>query len=396
MFKGITRTVVTLGWVSLFTDMSSELLYPVMPLLLKSIGFSFVGIGILEGISEAVAGIGKIYFGRIADRYQNKKIFVTAGYGLSALSKLGLALVQTTGAVFAFRVSDRIGKGIRTAPRDAILALETKDGNDAAVFGFHRAMDTIGAFFGPLLAVIYLYNHPGDYLPLLWWAAIPGLVAVLLTLWIREKRIARNHQPVSLNLFRVLSGTDIQSKPFFKAVLPFLIFALINSSDVFLLLFAKSKGLTDVQVLLLYVWYNLVYALAAYPIGLVARRIGTRNVIVIGFVCFALTYGGMLLCNNWIEFGAAFLIYGVYAASTESVMKAHINTFIPKAFKAAGMGFLAGWQSLCLLLASVWTGWLWERSGASAPFIISAATAIIIGLWILTTVKQKQTNSSDV
>lgn len=362
------------------------MLYPVMPLLLKSIGFSFIAIGVLEGLAEAVAGIGKIYFGRLSDRFQNKKSFVISGYGLSALSKVGLALLQTTGAVFAFRVADRIGKGIRTAPRDAIIALETKDGNDAAVFGFHRSMDTLGAFVGPSIAAIYLYYHPGDYLPLLWYAAVPGLLAVLLTFWIREKKVdSKRVGGMSLNIFRVLSGTDIHSKQFFKATLPFILFALVNSSDVFLILMAKRQGLSDVNVMLLYVGYNLLYALAAYPIGMLAQRVGTKAVIVIGLVCFAITYIAVLYSSAWYHFAAAFAVYALYAACTESPMKAHVNKFLPPQFKAAGMGFLAGWQSLGLLAASTWTGWLWQRDEVMLSFMISASIALVgallIALW---------------
>lgn len=383
MLRRIPRAVWVLSLVSFFTDVSSEMLYPVMPVYLKSIGFTFIGIGILEGIAEAIAGLSKIYFGRISDRYGNYNTWVSVGYGHSFLSKLLLALSSNIYLIFASRLIDRLGKGIRTAPRDAILALSSNDKNQATIFALHRSMDTMGAAVGPVIALIVLYNIPEGYRTLFAIAAVPALIGVFLTFAVNK--VSTTSQPTGkrISLFAALSGKGIRSTHFFKALAPLLLFALINSSDAFLLLKMKSAGWDDTHVIGAYIIYNIAYALLAFPIGILADKIGIKPILITGLLFFGLSYAGFSYMQSEIWFYVLFGLYSIYAACMESNSKAFLSQFLGNDEKAGGLGFMAGWQSIALLLASVWTGYLWQSGQAQLAFIISATVAGIAAFWLL-------------
>ncbi|MCC6279454.1 MAG: MFS transporter, partial [Saprospiraceae bacterium] len=242
----MSRNIWILSLVSLFTDMASEMLYPIMPVYLKSIGFSIVFIGVLEGVAEAVAGLSKGYFGRRSDLMGRRLPFVQIGYGLSALSKPMLALWAHPLWVFFARTTDRLGKGVRTGARDALLSDEATAATKGRVFGFHRSMDTLGAVMGPLLALLFLYLHPGAYRSLFLLAFIPGLLAVVCTLLVRESgntaRRTMSNKPRFLDFFRYWQQSPAQYRRLVGALL---LFAVFNSSDVFLLLKIKEAGCSD-------------------------------------------------------------------------------------------------------------------------------------------------------
>ncbi|WP_317128352.1 MFS transporter [Hymenobacter radiodurans] len=312
----VTRAVWLLSLISLFTDLASEMLYPVMPLYLQSIGFSVLYIGLLEGMAEAVAGLSKGYFGQWSDRLGRRVPFVQWGYGLSALSKPLLAWLTTPTGVLLVRTVDRLGKGLRTGARDALLAHEATPANRGKVFGFHRSLDTVGAVLGPLAALGWLAAYPGQYRSLFLWALLPGAVAVLLAFGLREGRAVPSGRPVVP--FWVAFRYWRQAPPAYRRVVGgLLVFALFNSSDAFLLLVAQARGLPAPTVIGLYVLYNLTYALCAWPLGHVADRWGPRRLLVMGFVVFAGVYGGVALAHDRWTFGALFVLYGVYAAATE-------------------------------------------------------------------------------
>ncbi len=377
MIKYIPRSVWILSLVSLFTDISSEMLYPVMPIYLKSIGFTFLGIGILEGIAEAIAGLSKIYFGRVSDKYGNYPVWITAGYSGSFFSKFLLVVSAAIPVIFVSRLIDRLGKGIRTSPRDALLALASTENSSAKIFGLHRSMDTIGAAIGPCIALLIMYLLPGDYRMLFVIACIPALSGVLLTLLIKEKKQETVSDKSRLNLIEVFRGKGIESKQFIRSLLPFLLFALINSSDVFLLLKMKTSGLDDTQVILVYITYNILYALFAFPVGILADKYGKKLIIRIGLLCFALTYSGFVFFNDVKAFYLLFIVYALYAASMESTSKAYLSGFLQRSEKAGGLGFYTGWQSIALLLASVWTGYFWQQNLFKYAFGISALVALL-------------------
>ena len=255
--------------VSLLTDTASEMLYPILPIYLKSIYFSVVLIGILEGVAEATAGLSKGYFGQKSDVLQKRLPFVQLGYSLSALSKPMMALFVAPLWVLFARVTDRMGKGIRTGARDALLSDETTPANKGRVFGFHRSMDTFGAVLGPAVALLFLYYFPGDYINLFYLAFFPGLLAILATFLIKEKskhtNQAKAKQKVSFLSFVNYWKTAPKTYRIWAGALLF--FALINSSDVFLLLKMKENGLSDQYVIGIYIFYNLVFCIIFRPSG---------------------------------------------------------------------------------------------------------------------------------
>jgi MFS family permease len=378
--RTITRTVWILSLVSLFTDMASEMLYPVMPVYLQSIGFSVFIIGILEGVAEATAGLSKGYFGKWSDVSQRRVPFVQIGYAFSAISKPMMALFIAPLWVFAARTIDRLGKGIRTGARDAILSGEATKATKAKVFGFHRSMDTLGAVLGPLFALLWLYYHPADYQTLFLIAFAPGLLAIIATFLLKEKRKAQT-QHEKISFFSFMHYWRESPKAYRQLVMGLLAFALFNSSDVFLLLKAKSTGMGDSMVIGIYIFYNLVYALFAFPIGIMADKIGLKKIFVTGLVLFSMVYFGMSIAgNNHYVFAFLFLLYGLYAATTEGVSKAWITNITETKDVATAVGSYSAWQSICSLAASSLTGFLWFQFGAAAALAVSglASTLLII------------------
>lgn len=382
--KYITRTVWILSVVSLLTDTASEMLYPVMPIYLKSIGFSIVLIGLLEGFAEATAGLSKGYFGKRSDASGRRVPFVQLGYALSAISKPMMAVFIYPLWIFLARTIDRFGKGLRTGARDALLSDEATPGTKAKVFGFHRSMDTIGAVLGPSLALVYLYYYPQDYEMLFIIAFIPGLLAVIASFYLKEKKRKEQKQPGSIPFFSFLSYWNVSPPAYRKLVTGLLLFTLFNSSDVFLLLQAKQSGLDDTMVIGVYIFYNLVYALFAFPAGIIADQIGLKKVFMIGLGLFAAVYFGMALNANPYIFFGLFFLYGIYASATEGISKAWISMISNKEDTATAIGTYSGFQSICALLASSLTGLIWYHYGAGAAFIMTGIVTLMVMLYFLT------------
>jgi MFS family permease len=373
----ITRTIWLIALVSLFTDVASEMLYPVMPIYLQGIGFSVVWLGWLEGFAEAVAGLGKGYFGKLSDSWGRRLPFVQWGYGLSALAKPLLAVSAWPAWVLLARTLDRLGKGLRTGARDALLSGEATPQTKAQVFGFHRSMDTLGAVLGPLLALAYLHFFPGQYVVLFLLAAIPGALAVAATLALREKSLSAG-TGAKVSLAASFGYWREAPAPYRQLVAALLGFALFNSSDVFLLLKMKASGLDDRMVIGVYIFYNLVYALFAYKIGKLADRLGFGRIMSLGLLLFAATY---LLIATGQGLGAylpAFALYGLFAACTEGVAKAWISNLVPKTAAASALGTFAGLGSLAALLASGLTGWAWSLAGPGITLGLSAGGALVV------------------
>ena len=381
--KIITKTIWVLSLVSLFTDIASEMLYPVMPLFLKHIGYTAVFIGVLEGVAEAVAGLSKSYFGKLSDNMGKRLPFVQLGYTLSAISKPMLALFIFPWWIFLSRTIDRLGKGIRTGARDAMLSDECTKETKGRVFGFHRSMDTMGAVLGPAIALVYLYFYPNNFKTLFLIAFLPGLLAVISTFLIKEKRKATvgqlNGKRPTANVFAFAGYWKNSSPQYKKLVTGLLLFALFNSSDVFLLLKMKESGLTDTSVIGIYIFYNLVFALLAYPIGILADKLGLKKIFIAGLFIFCLVYVGFAFNNNLIIFLLLFFLYGVYAAATEGISKAWISNIVDTSETATAIGTYSGFQSICALIASSLCGLLWYNFGAMVTFLITAGvTAVVI------------------
>lgn len=398
----ITKTVLILSVVSLLTDVASEMLYPVIPVYLKEIGFTVFWIGVLEGVAGFTAGISKGYFGKLSDERGTRLPFVKLGYLLSAVSKPLMAFFAYPAWVFFARTLDRLGKGIRTAARDALLSKEATPKTKARVFGFHRGMDTVGAAIGPVLALLFLFYRPGDYTTLFYLAFIPGILSFLFIFLLKEKK-----QPVSTlgkgNFFSYFNYWKLANPEYKKVVTGLLLFALFNSSDVFLLLMTKETignnsihffGVllnADTITIAAYIFYNLVYALTSYPMGVLADRFSYKKILLFGFLLFSLVYGGFGFSPSIVVIFLLFLLYGVYAAATEGITKAWITNLAHNENTATAIGFYTSCESICSLLASIMTGAIWINFGSSTAFIITAVVAVIVFLYFLFFVRGKKT-----
>jgi MFS family permease len=382
LVKVINRTVLLLSMVSLFADVASEMLYPVIPVYLKEIGFSVLLIGVLEGVANFTAALSKGYFGKWSDEKGQRLPFVKLGYFLSAVSKPMLAAFTYPVWIFFSRTIDRLGKGLRTAARDALLSQNATPETKARVFGFHRSMDTLGAAIGPALALLFLVLFPKNYPLIFLLAGIPGLISVALVFFLKEET-----KPSSTlgkgNFFSFFRYWKVASPQYKKLVIGLLILALVNSSDIFLLLKTKEVTGDDRLAIGAYILYNLVFALAAYPLGALADKIGIKKVFLSGLLLFAVVYFLFGIAHSPVVIFSAFAIYGIYAAATEGITKAWITNLAHGQNTATAIGFYTSCESICTLLASILTGWLWGAFGSSTALYTIAAVSLVVLFYFL-------------
>ncbi len=381
MKKVITRTILLLSLVSLFNDISSEMLYPVLPLFLSSIGFSTVIIGVLEGFAEAVAGLSKMYFGRVSDEAGKRMPFVRLGYFMSAISKTMLAAFTFPLWIFSARSLDKLGKGVRTSARDALLSAETSAEHKGTVFGFHRGMDTAGAAIGPFFALLYLQSHPADYKTLFLIAFLPAIISVGFTFVIHEKKLEKK-KTEAIPFIEKFFYWKKSPAAFRKLMTGLFFFGLMNSSDVFLLLRAKQITNNDAAVLSAYILYNLVFALFSFPLGRLADKIGMKKMIVAGFVIFSLVYAGMSQANSTLMIVVLLFLYGIYMAATDGISKAIISNMVPKTETASAIGFYSGWNSIAVMIASSVAGLIWYCGSPELMLLLSAAGSLIAAVYL--------------
>jgi MFS family permease len=382
--KIITHNVLVLSAVSLFTDVASEMLYPIMPIYLKTIGFSIFLIGILEGFAEATAGLSKGYFGNLSDKTGTRLPFIQMGYLLSAISKPMMALFTYPLWIFFARTIDRLGKGIRTGARDALLSDEATPATKGRVFGFHRSMDTFGAVLGPSLALIYLAYRPDDYKTLFYIAFFPGLISIGFTFLVKERRVYNREslQQSKTGWLDFLNYWRTSPSLYRKLSTALLVFTLFNSSDVFLLLKIKEAGLGDTAAIGAYIFYNLIYAISSYPLGSLADKIDMKKILVSGLILFAIVYMGMAYAKSNVAFLVLFAIYGIYAAATEGIAKAWITNICDRDDTATAIGTFTAFQSIATLLASSFAGLIWFYAGASTTFLLSGIIALVVAIYI--------------
>ena len=380
--------------ISLLADIASEMLYPVIPVYLKSIGFSILLIGVLEGVVNFLAGVSKGYFGKKSDEIGLRLPFVKWGYFLSALSKPLLTAMTFPLWIFSIRSVDRLGKGVRTAARDALLSQQSKPENKGKVFGFHRAMDTTGAAIGPILALVFLYFFPGNYEQLFLLAFIPGLLSVALIFTLKEERQPQTNSTKG-SFFSYLKYWKEAPIKFKKAMPGLLLFMLFNSADIFLLLITKESVNgrelvfgnvhfnADSITIGAYIFYNLIYALFSYPLGSLADRLGYRLVLVGGFLVYAIVYAGFSNSPSIGMVFGLFFLYGIYAAATEGITKAWISNLANVNQKATAIGFYTSMESIGALFASSIAGVLWISAGPGWTFMIPAIAAFITAIYLI-------------
>ena len=373
-FAGLGRNVIILGFVSLFTDISSEMLYPVIPIFLTTVLHAPMSVvGLIEGVAESTASLLKILFGWLSDRLTRRKPFVIAGYALSAVSKPLLALAGSWHLVLGSRMVDRLGKGIRTSPRDALIASSCDADSRGRAFGLHRAMDTTGAVIGPVLAVVLLSTLGYSYRSLFLLAFIPAVLGVGALLFVRET--ARAAAPATADA--ALPHTGRRFDPdLLKFLAAYAIFALGNSSDVFLLLRAKDIGLSTNGVLMTYVFYNAVYAMAATPAGWLSDKLSRTALLVGGLSVFSVVYVGFALATETWMIWPLFAFYGFYGAATEGVSKALVADLSHDTSRGTAMGLMHTVTGILALVASIAAGQLWSRAGPAAPFFYGAICAL--------------------
>ncbi len=380
-FKKIQRQVLILGIISFFTDFASEMLYPITPIFLTAaLGASMSLVGLIEGVAEVTAGFLKGYFGALSDKIGKRSILIVIGYGLSGLVKPLPGIIVTIPSVIFARVVDRIGKGIRTAPRDALLAsyadpaIDGAGGNTGAVFGFHRGMDTFGAVAGPLSALLLLNFFPGKYAWIYLAAIFPSIFAIGFTFVVKDVK-----GKTKLNGKKYYASFWKSSPHEYKIfLLLFTLFSLVNSSDVFLILKSKQVAHSDITAILGYVFYNLIYALSSYPVGLVADKFGKRNVFIIGMIIFSIVYFGFAMNQNFHAMWVLFAFYGIYASATEGVSKAWVSDLVNDEFRGSAIGLLTMLSSFAIMFGSFLTGVLWDNFGAQVPFLISSIVSLLI------------------
>jgi MFS family permease len=368
-FRGLTANVVRLGVVSFFADVSSEMLYPLTPLFLTLVlGAPVAAVGLIEGVAEATASLLKTVSGRLSDRSGRRRPYVFLGYILSAIGKPLLALASGWPVVLGARVVDRLGKGLRTSPRDALLADSVTPEMRGRAYGWHRAMDTMGAVLGPLLSLVLLVLLTGDagmqHIPkkifqeLFLLAFIPGIIGSFIVLAVREHRRPPKQAtaPPSIR-FSALPA------PFRGYLVAWGIFALANSSDVFLFLRAKDLQFAPGIIILLYVLYNFVYAGTSPSLGQLSDRLGRKVVLIGGLLVFALVYLGFAFATAQWHLWVLFAIYGLYTAATDGVGKALAVDLVPAEIRASGIGLLGTVTGVATLLASSVAGVLWSVGG---------------------------------
>ncbi len=384
----LTRTVWILSVVSLFADIASEMLYPVVPVYLKHIGFTVLWIGFLEGLANFTAGISKGYFGKLSDEKGIRLPFVKLGYFLSTISKPMMAIFTFPLWIFFARTIDRLGKGVRTSARDALLSQEATKETKARVFGFHRGMDTVGATLGPTVAFLFLWFYPGQYKLIFYFAFIPGIISVLLIFLLKEKK-----QPASTlergNFLSFFKYWNVAAPQYKKLVIGLLLFAIVNSSDVFLLLKTKEITGSDNMTILAYIFYNLVFALGSYPLGVLADRFSLKKVFIAGLFLFAVVYAGFAFTKSTPIIFSLFFLYGIYAAATEGITKAWITNIAHNTNTATAVGFYTSCESIGTLVASSIAGFIWSRSGSMLTFVFTSVSTLIIIFYFQASMNEK-------
>ena len=375
---GIRRNVFLLGLVSLFNDISSEMLYPLVPIFLTAVlGTPIAIVGVIEGIAESTASLLKTFSGWYSDRVRKRRFLVIAGYGLSAVSKPFLTIAQSWGMVLGVRFADRFGKGIRTSARDALIADSSDAGSMGRSFGFHRAMDTLGAVLGPLIALGILAllgtEHIGDSLRMIFLlASIPAIIGVLLLFLVREKPREAFAQAMAPGLGLSQFGWEFKLFLFIT-----LIFSLGNSSDVFLILRAQDLGFSAMMIVLVYAFYNVFYSAISAPAGILSDRVGRRSVMAVGFLIFALVYFGFALIGEALWVWPLFAIYGFYIAMTEGVGKAFAVDMVTPNKRGTALGMYHTAIGLMTFFASTIAGILWSLWGPPATFGLGGITALV-------------------
>ena len=395
---GLNPNVFFLGVVSLLTDVSSEMIFTLVPLFLSNVlGAATTIIGFIGGLSESTDAIFRILSGWFSDRIGKRKLLAVWGYSISTVAKPFMYLASTWGAVLAIRFSDRVGKGIRTSPRDALVADSVSAVERGKGFGLHRAMDTLGAVLGLAIAaaIIYLVQGGGlelglkTYQWLVLVGTVPAILAVLvLLIFVHEagrKTSSASGSHGGLTWSRLTVGLDTRFKVFLAIMA---VFTLGNSSDFFVILRAQNLGAPLIHVVLMLVLFNVTYAAVSLPAGMLSDRLGRRRVIIVGWSIYALVYLGFAVVSDLWQVWLLFAGYGVYYGVIEGVVRAYVADLVVEEKRGTAYGLYHGVVGLTLLPASLVAGWLWGAISPAAPFFFGAALAFLAMLGIMVLIRE--------
>jgi MFS family permease len=391
-FAGLSRNTFLLAFASLFADISTEMLYPVLPVFLtQTLKASGSIVGLVEGFAQATQNIVQGFSGALSDKLQKRKAIAVAGYLLAAIAKPLMGLSTAWQGVFGARLLDRLGTGVRSAPRDALIASSVDKENRGRAFGLEGVGDNAGAFLGPLLAVFPLYALHVGIRAIFYLAIIPGLLAFFMVVLVKERPAAvaaKSKIDVSLRQF---------PKGYWRYLLVTALFGLGNSSNSFLILRTQDIGTSIETTIVIYAMFNLVAAVISYPAGFLSDKLGRKNVLLVAFVIFLIAYVGFALAPNILVVAVLFVFYGLYQGIFRAVGKALASDFVPERLRASGVGWYGTTVGLLQLVASVVAGLLWDQVGHASVFYYGATFAVVgsIGLLLLIPRKVRQHNAAE-
>jgi len=392
LFSGLTRNIVALGVVSFLTDVSSEMIYPLLPIFLTTVlGSSIAFVGLIEGIAESTASLLKFYSGWLSDRLKKRKLLTLWGYSLSSLTRPLIALSTASWQVLFIRFTDRVGKGIRTSPRDALIADSVSLDCRGKAFGFHRSLDHLGAVIGPLLAFFFLMQG-ADFRLVFFLAFIPALISVLvLATFVKEKKG---------DLEPSLPSSDQSPPRMIRKFLYFLVivglFSLGNSSDAFLILRANECGISLTLIPILWVFLHVIKTLTSFPSGIFSDRFGRGKVVIMGWLIYALVYFEMGRVSTSQEIWLLFGIYGLYFGLTEGVEKALVADLVKGETRGTAYGIYNAVIGISALPASLLMGWLWQAFGVQAAFSFGGGLALLAAVLLFILLRKPSSASSIV
>ena len=386
-FAGVSRNTLLLALTSMFADISTEMLYPVLPVLLtQTLHASGSVVGLVEGIAQATQNIVQGVSGWLSDKLQKRKSLALAGYLLSAISKPLIGFAKIWQGVLGARFLDRLGAGFRSAPRDALIASSAAEESRGRAFGLEGIGDNLGAFLGPLLAVVLFISFHLDIRWIFYLAIVPGLLAVFMILLVQERPVpvaAKSKIDVTLRQF---------PKPYWKYLLVTALFGIGNSSNSFLILQTKGIGATLEATILIYAGFNLVAALISYPAGSLSDTWGRRSVLLVSFIIFFIAYLGFARAKSVVLIATLFVFYGLFQGIFRSVGKAFAADFVPEHLRASGVGWYSATVGLLGLVANIVAGLLWDRIGHAAVFYYGAAFAVVGSIGLLVLIPGRQNN----
>ena len=371
MKKKYNNNVFFLGMVSLFTDLSSQMIYPLIPEFLMSIGAKKIIVGIVEGIAESTASLFKTLFGKLSDKYKNRKAFILLGYGISAFSKPFLYFATIWHHVLGVKFIERLGKASRTPARDALISTSVDPKNKGKAFGFHRAMDRIGAIGGPLLAILILFLFKNNVRMVFLFSFFPAVLALFFIIFTKETAVETTHTEPEQK------KRDLRNPGFVVFLISNIVFTFGNSSNAFLILKARETGLSIALIPVIWIVYNIFCTISSPVFGTLSDKVGRKPIIIISFLYYACVYFLFGFTNSllvvWFLFGA----YGIYYGLSQGVFKAYISDMVSPENRATAYGLFNTGIGLTLFPASLLTGVIWDHFGSMWAFTISAGFSLL-------------------